>query len=129
VSVSINLSFKFWGPFHANKDPDAVRQWLDHIGKASVDAFRNGMVKNNPPPYNNSSAPGEWPANRTGDLKGSIRHEVNGNVLTVGTGEIYAVYLRYGTTRMARRKMSDDALREGMKSAGNIKRWVGWTRP
>lgn len=120
----ITLQFTSWGEFHARKRPGAVHDWLDDIGKASVEAFRNGMSGHYPP----ASAPGAWPHNRSGDLKKSIRHEVGGDVLTVGTQEIYAVYLRYGTTRMARRKMSDNALEEGMKSAGNIKRWVEWTR-
>ena len=106
----------------------AIKNWLEEIGKASEEAFRNGMSKHNPAPYNNSSAPGEWPANRTYDLRNSIRSEVSGDVLTVGTSEIYAVYLRYGTSRMARRKMSDNALQEGIGKAGNIKRWVEWTR-
>jgi phage gpG-like protein len=117
------LEFTPWQPFQAYKDPNTVHKWLDDIGKASVEAFRNGMSKHYPP----ASSPGEWPANRTGDLKSSIRHEVNGDVLTVGTGEIYAVYLRYGTSRMARRKMSDDALREGMQNAsGKLGHWVRW---
>lgn len=122
--MSIQLKFTPWNEFYARKRPNAVREWLDDIGKASVTVFRNGMNKQYPP----ASAPGAWPANRTGDLKGSIRHEVSGTLLTVGTGEVYSVYLRYGTTRMARRKMSDNALREGMAKAGRIKRWVEWTR-
>jgi hypothetical protein len=120
-----NLEFTPWAPFKADKDKDVVERWLNDIGEASVNAFRNGMSKNYPP----SSAPGDWPANRTGSLRGSIDHEVSGDVLTVGTGMRYSVFLRYGTSRMARRKMSDDALREGMKAASNsLGRWVKWTR-
>ena len=104
-------------------EKDSIKNWLREIGQASEQAFRDGMSQQFPP----ASAPGAWPANRTGDLKGSIRSEVSGDVLTVGTGEVYSVYLRYGTSRMKRRKMSDNALQEGIGKAGNIKRWVEWS--
>jgi phage gpG-like protein len=122
---SVGFEFTPWAPFHAHKDKDLVRNWLREIGKASEDAFRNGMSGHYPP----SSAPGAWPHNRTGDLKKSIRSEVSGDVLTVGTQMVYSVYLRYGTSRMARRKMSDNALQEGIQQAGFLGRWVQWTRP
>lgn len=123
--AGISFQFTPWAPFHAHKDKNTVRNWLRGIGKASEEAFRNGMSGHYPP----SSAPGAWPHNRTGDLKKSIRSEVSGDVLTVGTQEVYAVYLRYGTTRMARRKMSDNALQEGMAAAGDLGHWAEWTRP
>jgi phage gpG-like protein len=122
---AVTIQFTPWNDFHARMDKSTVHDWLDDIGKASVQAFRNGMSGHYPP----SSAPGAWPHNRTGDLRKSIKHEVSGDVLTVGTQEIYAVYLRYGTSRMARRKMSDNALQEGIAKSGGIKsRWVQWTR-
>ena len=121
----ITFDFTPWAPFCADKDTSAVQNWLTEVGKASEEAFRNGMSKKYPP----ASAAGDWPANRTGALKESIRSEVSGDVLTVGTGEIYAVYLRYGTSRMGRRKMSDNALQEGIAKSGGIKsQWVKWTR-
>lgn len=48
--------------------------------------------------------------------------------MTIGTNRPYSIFLRMGTSRMARRKMSDDALKEGMRAAGRMGRWVEWAR-
>src|SRR5579864_439148 len=122
--AGISFQFTPWPEFRANSDKNLVQNWLRRIGKASEEAFRNGMSGNYPP----ASAPGAWPHNRTGDLKKSIRSEVSGDVLTVGTQQVYSVYLRYGTSRMARRKMSDNALQEGIQNVSFMGRWVEWTR-
>jgi phage gpG-like protein len=77
--------------------------------------------------YPGPSSPGAWPNSRTGRLKGSIRFEVANDSVTIGTNAPYSGFLRSGTSRMARRKMSDNALQEGMKS-GRLGRWVEWSR-
>jgi hypothetical protein len=122
--VSIRIEFTPWGTFFAEKDRAVIDTWLHRVGKASEEAFRNGMSKHFPP----ASAPGDWPANRTGNLKASISSEVGGDEVTVGTGMPYSGFLRNGTSRMARRKMSDNALQEGVKNAGPVGRWVRWTK-
>ena len=38
------------------------------------------------------------------------------NSVTIGTSMPYSGFLRRGTSKMARRKMSDNALEEGMKA-------------
>jgi phage gpG-like protein len=75
----------------------------------------------------NHSAPGAWPYSQSGKLKGSIDSRVTDNSVTIGTNTPYSLFLRHGTSKMARRKMSDDALREGMKH-GRLGKWVEWVR-
>jgi hypothetical protein len=45
----------------------------------------------------------------------------------IGTNVPYSMYLRRGTTRMQRRKMSDNAMKEGVK-AGRLGRWMEWAK-
>lgn len=82
----------------------------------------------------NYSAPGAWPFVQSGKMKGTIDMEVSSSSVTIGSnayrgGVPYSLYLREGTPggQMARRKMSDDALKLGMKSA-HLGRWVEWSR-
>jgi hypothetical protein len=65
---------------------------------------------------------------RSGGMLGSIQTEVGANKMTIGTSQPYSLFLREGTRRMGgRRKMSDDALKEGMSRA-RLGKWVEWTR-
>ncbi|MGY3615668.1 hypothetical protein [Bradyrhizobium sp. USDA 10063] len=120
--MDITLEFTPWRPFYARKNDAEIQSWLQRVAKASEQAFKGGM--GNYPP---ASAPGAWPNIRTGRLKGSIRTEVTNDSMTIGSNMPYSIYLRNGTSRMARRKMSDDALKEGM-SAGRLGHWVEWSR-
>jgi phage gpG-like protein len=119
--VSITIEFVPWSPFRARKKPEVIRRWLNDIGKASERAFKN--MKGFPP----ASSPGEYPAIRTGRLRGSINYEVTDNSVTIGSNMPYSIFLRSGTSKMARRKMSDNALQEGMRGA-RLGHWVEWTR-
>jgi hypothetical protein len=124
----ITIQFTPWSPFYARKRSDAIQRWLDEVGKASVRIFKASASGGYPP----ASAPGAWPHRRSGTLLGTINYEVGGMQVTVGSnayrgGAPYSLYLREGTSRMARRKMSDDALKAGMKSA-HLGRWVEWSR-
>jgi hypothetical protein len=122
--VSITIKFDPWRTFHARKRKNGIRNWLRDIGYASENAFKNPM-QNYPP----ASTPGEYPAIRTGKLKGSIRSEVRGETsVTIGSNMFYSIFLRMGTSKMARRKMSDNALQEGRRFVGPPRRWVEWTR-
>ena len=122
--MAIEISFVPWGYFRAVKDDSSIKAWLDAIGEAGVSAFKGGMGSFPP-----ASAPGAWPHSRTGGLKGSIRHETTSDSVTIGTSMEYSGYLRHGTSKMARRKMSDNALQEGMKAGGSrLGHWVHWSR-
>lgn len=117
------MTFTPWNEFEAVKKPAVIRTWLQGIAKASEQAFRAGASRAYPP----ASAPGAWPARRSGGLLGSIQTEVTADSVTIGTNQPYSGYLRHGTSRMARRKMSDDAMREGQFRA-RLGRWVEWQR-
>jgi phage gpG-like protein len=116
------ISFSPWGTFRARKKPEEIRRWLRQIGDASVRAFKGGMGRGPAP-----SAPGAWPNVQTGRLRGSIRSEVTTSGVTVGSNTPYSGYLRTGTSKMARRKMSDNALKEGMRGA-RLAKWVEFSR-
>lgn len=117
----ITIEFVPWNPFHAQKNQGEIERWLRAIGDASVEAFRGGMGH-----YPPSSVPGAWPNNRTGSLSASVSSIVTSDRVDVGSNMFYSRYLREGTAKMGgRRKMSDDALKEGMKKA-KLGRWVEW---
>ncbi|MEY9493747.1 phage gpG-like protein [Bradyrhizobium elkanii] len=117
------MQFTPWREFQAVKRPEVISAWLRGIAKASEQAFRAGASRAYPP----ASAPGAWPARRSGGLLGSIETEVTASSVTIGTNQRYSKFLREGTSRMARRKMSDNALKEGMFRA-RLGRWVEWQR-
>lgn len=118
--MSITIEFIPWRPFHARKNDAAIQGWLQRIADASKAAFSGGMGSGGP------SAPGAWPNSQTGGLKGSIQTEVTSNSMTIGTSMPYSGFLRSGTSKMARRKMSDNALQEGMAAGGRLTKWVEW---
>jgi hypothetical protein len=120
------IEFSPWGKFHARENKVEIKRWLNAVGKAGVEAFRGGMGK-----YPPASAPGAWPNSRSGKLRASIKYEVGGggafnDTVTIGTNTPYSLFLRHGTSKMARRKMSDDALKAGVH-AGRLGHWVEWT--
>jgi hypothetical protein len=118
----ITIQFDPWRPFLARKNYGAISGWLQSIADASEQAFKGGM--GNYPP---SSKPGAWPNRRTSSLHGSVQAVVEGYSVTVGSNMFYSIYLRQGTAKMGgRRKMSDDALKEGMQN-GRLGRWVEWS--
>lgn len=120
--AGISIEFMPWSAFRARKNNAEIRSWLQQVAKASEAAFKGGM--GNYPP---ASAPGAWPNIRTGNLKGSIRTEVTSDSMTIGSNMRYSIFLRTGTSIMARRKMSDNALQAGIKAA-QLGHWVEWTR-
>ena len=119
-----SIEFSPWGQFHARKKREEIHRWLWGIGFAGSEAFRSGMKQGS---RTNRSAPGEWPHSQTGRLKGSIHFEATDSSVTIGTSMPYSGFLRSGTSKMARRKMSDNALKEGMEHS-RLGRWVEWSR-
>ena len=118
----IEITFTGWRPFYARKDPATVRRWLHGVGDAATAAFTGGMGS-----YPPASTPGQYPSVRTGRLKASVAAVVTNDEVTVGSNMFYSIFLRTGTSKMARRKMSDNALEEGMR-ASRLGRWVEWSR-
>ena len=119
------LDLKPWHKFKADLDERTIRAWLVTIAQESRKAFMSGTSRHSPPP----SRDGAWPKQMTGALRGSIKAEVKGHAVVVSTSQPYSGYLRSGTSKMGRRKMSDTALEIGIQKAENrMKHWVQWVR-
>jgi phage gpG-like protein len=122
----IEISFEPWSEFHARKKD--IKGWLQRVAAASEGAFRKGASRQWAGGKSKGSQPGQWPMQRSGGLLGSIKTEVGALHMTIGTNQEYSSFLREGTSRMhGRRKMSDDALKEGMSKA-RLGKWVEWSR-
>ena len=120
----IEITFQPWQSFLARKKQTAITGWLQQIARSSEAAFRSGASRQWG--GGRGSSPGEWPMRRTGGLLGSIKTEVTGDSVTIGSNQPYSIFLRHGTSRMGgRRKMSDDALKQGMGVA-RLGKWVEW---
>jgi phage gpG-like protein len=103
-----------WEKFHVAQTAALKRQFLTAVGNEAQRVFRNGMAGGHSGRIyggHKASAAGEFPASRTGALAASIAVVVGQDQVEVGTGMPYSIYLRYGTGRMAKRRMSEDALR------------------
>jgi phage gpG-like protein len=128
----IGISFTPWGRFSAIHDKAAILRFLQDVARTAHAEMRAGMEG----PHSGriytlrggrrhtasvDATRREYPATRTGALKGSIRTEVTASSATIGTRKSYAVFLRKGTIKMKRRKMSDTALKAGAAKAWNRK--------
>ena len=109
--------------FHAKYDKRAFKRWLQIVARESEKAFKGGMKG-----YPLAPKPClRHPAIRTGALRASIRTRVTDNAVEISSNRPYSGYLRSGTRKMQRRKMSDNALKEGIEKAKRLsKKWVGW---
>lgn len=134
---SMTFRFRNWRRFGAQVDDRVVSKFLDEVADDSKKAFQKGMEGRKSGEWRTgrsgrrirASAPGEYPAIDTRELYNSIGTRVTPDEATIGTNKFYAIFLRYGTSKMRRRKMSDDALSEGIKTARHyLKRFVKWRR-
>lgn len=115
------LQHKPFGILKAEMDAARIQRFMQEVARASHFKFRSGMEASRGGRVyrlkggrlHTASAPGAYPARRSGALMGSIRTEVTKDQVTIGTNKFYAKFLRYGTRKMAKRKMSPEALREG----------------
>lgn len=125
-----------WAPLEAFRDNAKTRRWLTLVRLSSLEAFRRGMrspksgrIYRRRGRLHRASAPGEYPAVDTGNLIASMKSHQRKNEVGIGTNMFYARFLRTGTSKMARRKMSDNALREGIDaSKGKHKGFVRWRK-
>jgi hypothetical protein len=133
----IKISITPWARFKAARRQAAVRGWLTSISKTAQSVFVAGMKG----PHNGNvakrkngsvflrSTPGQYPAVDSGALLASLKREVTPDEAKIGTSMFYAKWLRTGTRKMARRKMSDDAMKVGVAAnKGGAKGWVGWRK-
>lgn len=104
--------------------------FAQEVAKNAREVFTRGMRGSHsgvhyPNLPNRSSAPGEFPATQSGRMLGSQYTEASETEVTHGTTAAHSVYM-LGTSRMPRpRKMSREALDEGLMSA-EWRRHVFW---
>lgn len=127
------LSISGWKGLRVVKDKAVKQRFLFGVAEASRIAFIKGILsKKHGRIYkrrggdHRASAPNEYPARDTGALLASIDTDVTAEHATIGTNMHYSIYLRMSTMKMERRKMSDDALKEGMRIAPRIGHFVKW---
>lgn len=129
-----------WAKFGAKKYRPVLRNWLREVGKETRKVFTAGMKgrhtgriyarKNGFHRASVNRTEAEYPANDTGGLLASLRTTQQGdNSVTTGTNKHYARFLRQGTGKMRRRRMTDTALKEGGPNAAPHSRgWVQWNK-
>lgn len=132
----ITLRFKPWREFHAFRDIRATAAFLldtaaeaERIFRRGISSTKTGRVyRRSGGRLHQASKAGDWPARDSGELYQSISSRVTGITrMEIGTTKAYSIYLREGTSRMARRKMSDDALREALPvTRARSQTWVKW---
>jgi len=66
-----------------------------------------------------ASAPGEFPANRSGKLRKSVDYKVRSNQMEFGVSEDYGKYLEEGTKNMKPRKLVVETARQTQRNAVN----------
>ena len=130
--------FRFipWSRFEAFRDRKVDRVFLTGLGRLAAIRFmdqqttpKHGRTYYRRGKVHRASAPGEYPAKDTGLLRGSEDFDVGSDRVVVGNTAPYAGFLRNGTSRMARRKMSDNALSESTAAARPLLRgFVKWRR-
>lgn len=128
--LNLALAFRAWKRFRA--DGGDYHKFLVELAREAKKTFRAGMKGPKSgvtrPGRKQASAAGEYPAVQTGRLMASIQTRVRGNEMTIGTTAPYARYLAEGTTRMGKRKMSEDALEEAISKVRNRIEGAHWTR-
>jgi phage gpG-like protein len=116
--------FQPWRSGRAERDATKIRLFLDQVARLSTEKLRSGMARpgsgrvyRRRGRIHRASSPGQYPARETGRLAASIGSSVTSTSAEVGTRMSYAIYLRKGTRKMARRKMSDSAMKEALPMA------------
>lgn len=138
----MRIEFKPWRRFEAFNDKNAVRRFVRTAGDVMLDRLKKGLRK---PPKTGKKYFGrskrivqassglrpaaEYPAVDTGDLLASADKRVSSYQAEIGTGMFYSRFLREGTKRMVRRKMSDTALTESLPELREkLGRFAYWKR-
>lgn len=139
----MRITFVPWRQFSAIKDRALISAWLrksaqttHRVFGARMEASRGGRlythefrtINGRSVPMRNllrarphrASAPGAFAAVDKGLLRRSIREVVTQDQFEIGTNTHYAKYLKDGTKRMKKRKMSKEALLEAKSRFGHI---------
>lgn len=132
------MKFTPWRPFKAFRDWALTTRYLDHTGRLAVRLFRHEMVQPKsgrlywrPGRLHRASANdgSEFPANDFGPLRASADSDASKLKVEMGTNMPYSKFLREGTGKMHRRRMSDDAMQLAIPlTRPELKGWVKWKR-
>jgi hypothetical protein len=131
------IVFKPWSYFSLGKQPEVVKNWLASVKTKSHKIFSDGMrgphsgriaIRQNGELFLRST-PSEYPAVDSGALIASLKGRQTATEVIIGTNVAHSLALREGLGGIARRKMSDNAIREGAAQAAPTSRgWVAWQR-
>lgn len=132
--------FTPWRHFRAFRNRAVTTAFMKQVATEGENTLRKGILS--PPKtgriykrkrgshqasVNRSAA--EYPANDTGALAKSVRKVYTATKAEIGTNMFYSKFLRNGTRKMERRKMSDTAMKLAIaKSRFKLRRWAGWRR-
>lgn len=118
---------------------EVVKKGLRRVGEDATGEFRRGLLNG---PHTGriyrraggkkhqasiNRAQREYPASDTGALLKSLSYRLGAMSVRIGTEMPYSKWLRTGTRRMARRRMSDHALRAA-RSPEHFKGWARWKK-
>lgn len=107
----------FLGTFKISLNKRAIRNYVSAIAKQSKSRFVSGMHSEKSGRWYDgirASAPGEYPAIRTGRLLNSIGTDITSNSVELGTNTEYSADLAYGAYRLKPRLMSKSAMSEAI---------------
>lgn len=118
----MSLVFSGWRAFTVFRDMARKRAYLNRMAVESERAFRRGIASSKSGRVyqrsggrsHQASAPGEYPARDSGRHAATISSRVTANEMVVGSDMFYAKFLRDGTTKMAPRRMSQNALQDAL---------------
>lgn len=127
--------FTPWRKICAFRDRKVSSEFLRQVAKDAEAELKRGI--RSPPKTgriyqrkhgrHQASRAGEYPANDTGRLANSAKGKSDSVSATIGTTMFYGKFLRNGTRKMARRKMSDSALGVVVPRAlGRLRGFVRW---
>lgn len=130
--------FQPWRSFVAFRDRkvttrfmrETAREFADEYKKAIRNPPKTGRMYRRRGKWHQASRPlSEYPANDTGRLQNSVTPQSTDMSATTGTTMFYGKFLREGTRRMQRRKMSDNIVKENTPRAlARLRGWIVWRR-
>ena len=120
----MTLAFTPFPPIRAFHDKPAIHAMLEDVATSTERLFVSGLMGGHSVRIymrrgrsHQASAPGEYPANDSGALRGSTGHTVTATEAQIGTNAPHSVFLAHGTSTMARRNYVDTALKETAPAA------------
>lgn len=136
--MSLRFVFTPWRNFMAYRDAKVLPRFMREAAKEYEDEYKEAI--RSPPKtgriymrkhgrHQASKGIVEYPANDTGRLLNSVTKKSTSNTATIGTTMFYGKFLREGTRKMKRRKMSDNIVRDNTpRILARLRGWVVWKR-